>query len=107
MREWMRCVAARLCGHCGKQLLAGDLVLVYLIRGVKQRKARCPDCAVEAPPLDLPPVVDKPGRTKRMQPLTPLVRQFQREELPKRLNPKLRQLFERPDSKMRQTGEEG
>ncbi len=98
MREWMRCVAARLCGHCGKQLLAGDLVLVYLIAGVKQRKARCPDCAGEAPPLDLPPLVEKPGRTKRLQPIAPLVRQFQREDLPKRLSPKLRQMLERGKS---------
>lgn len=62
--------ASTLCGGCGRQLNAGDPVLVFVIaRGSRPalRCVRCDRCEGPAPP-DLPELVERIGITPR--PLT-------------------------------------
>ncbi len=108
MIAWTRAARFQMCGRCGAQLAPGDPIQVISLQAMRRRLLRCGDCAAGEVPPDLPPDIHvKPSTTKAFRTTVgQLAAQFQRDELPKRLHPPLRQLVERHDPKMRQVGED-
>lgn len=61
MKTWLRTPVDCLCGACGRVLRRGDPVVELTYRylgGTPLRKLRCPGCAGEAVPADLPPLAE-------------------------------------------------
>jgi hypothetical protein len=54
MKTWLRALLATKCGGCGAPIEAGTPMQVWIWPGLRRRKVRCPACADEAPPVDLP-----------------------------------------------------
>lgn len=86
MRYWDR-RGARVCGQCGASIAHGDprLVIVTTIGGVDKEWLRCPRCAGEPMPADLPainlpvaqPIVPVPkASTLTRRPLLALVQDW-------------------------------
>jgi hypothetical protein len=79
VKAWERLIVPTLCGGCGRELDAGDPVLVISrARGTAKplRFVRCDRCEGPAPP-DLPPLVVRgnaitPTPLRRLAPLLPL-----------------------------------
>jgi len=70
MREWTRATHARTCGHCGRQLLRGDPILLIRVGHVRRLLPRCEACAGSEAPPDLPEVIEKSRTTKPMSKLS-------------------------------------
>ena len=66
MRTWRRVSLACLCGRCGEPILAQTPALFVRLDKVRRELVRCASCAGESVP-DLPAVVERSSRTKRME----------------------------------------
>ena len=69
MRTWTRAAIARHCGNCGAAIAVGAPVLELAIPELVQRKVRCPACAGESVPADLPARVDPQTPFLRLVPI--------------------------------------
>lgn len=61
MRAWARSPASFVCGSCAAILPASSPVLRLFVPGLKHMKVRCPACADEAVPVDLPVAEKRPA----------------------------------------------
>jgi hypothetical protein len=54
MKTWRRATIAEVCGRCGGPIAVGDPELQYQFTAVPRPLRRCPACAGEPVPSDLP-----------------------------------------------------
>lgn len=54
MKVWTRSPIAETCGQCRAVIASGDPLLRFRLEGLKRTFARCPTCADEAMPDDVP-----------------------------------------------------
>jgi hypothetical protein len=61
MRTWRRAVIGLRCGSCGAAIAIGAPFVEFAIAGLARRKVRCPACAGDRVPADLPPLPTRPA----------------------------------------------